>query len=154
MFIYEDGVGFVIVTLYVDDLLLLGANKLLFNTLKKQLMDRFERTGMEDVSRVLGMNVARDCKKGTIIINERDYTEDVIERFSMKGCNPAYTSGVGSEHQPEEKSLTRRTKSVTSESRMLSCTLGRFPATSPLPLTSWQGHCPSLQKPTWERPST
>ena len=31
----------------------------------------------------------------------------------------------------------------------------KFPATtSSLPLTSWQGQCPTLQKLTWERPST
>ena len=105
VYIYEDEVGFVFLTLYVDDLLLLGANKLQLNKLKKQLMGRFEMTDMGDVSRILGMNVARDRKKGTIIINQREYTEDVIERFGMKGCNPAYTPGVGPElslNQPEE----------------------------------------------------
>ena len=108
--IYEDEVGFVIMTLYFDDLLLLGANKLLLNNLEKQLMDRFELTDMGYVSRVLGMNVARDRENGTITINQRYYraTEDVVERFGMKGCNPAYTPGVEPElslNQPEEKLL-------------------------------------------------
>ena len=54
-------------------------------------MDRFEMTDMGDVSGVLGMNIARDREKGTITINQRDYTVDVIERFSVRGYNPAYT---------------------------------------------------------------
>ena len=44
VYIYEDKVGFVILTLYLDDLLLLGASKLLLNKLEKQLMDQFEMT--------------------------------------------------------------------------------------------------------------
>ena len=42
VYIYEDGVGFVILTLYVDDLFLLGANILLLNKIEKQMMNRFE----------------------------------------------------------------------------------------------------------------
>ena len=53
----------VILTLYVDHVLLLGANKHLLNKLKKQLMDHFEMTDMGDVSRVLGMNVNVTAKK-------------------------------------------------------------------------------------------
>ena len=157
VYIYEDVVGFLVLLLYADDLLLLGANKLLLNTLKKQLMDRFEMTDMGDVSRGLGVKVVRNRKNGTITINQRDYTTvDVIERFGMKGCNLAYTPGVGPElspNQSEEKLLDeegkKRYQPITG---VLSCNLGRFPATaSSLPLTSWRGQCPSLQKPTWER---
>ena len=53
MYICEIEVGFVILTLYVDDLLLLGANKLLLDKLKKQVMDRFEMTDKGDVSSVI-----------------------------------------------------------------------------------------------------
>ena len=60
MYIYEDEVGLMILTLYVDDLLLLGANKMPLNKLMKQLVDRFEMTGTGDMSRVLGTIVARD----------------------------------------------------------------------------------------------
>ena len=60
MYIYEDEVGLMKVTLYVDDLLLLGANKMPLNKLMKQLVDRFEMTGTGDMSRVLGTIVARN----------------------------------------------------------------------------------------------
>ena len=52
--IFEHSAGFFIVTLYVGDAILLGANKQLLNKPKKQRIDRFEMTGMGDVSRVLG----------------------------------------------------------------------------------------------------
>ena len=39
VYIYEDEGNFVILKLYLDELLLRGADKLLLNKLKKQLMD-------------------------------------------------------------------------------------------------------------------
>ena len=83
-----------ILTLYVNDSLLLGANKLLLIKLKKQVMDRFEMTDMGDVLRGLSMNVARDSKKETITINQRYYTKNAIDHFGTKGYNPANTPGV------------------------------------------------------------
>ena len=118
--VYEDENGSAILTLYVDNVLLLGANKQLLDKLKKQLMDRFEMTEIGDVSRVLGMNVTRDREERTITINQKDYTEDIVQRYGMRGCNPAYTSGVGpklSLDQPEENTLNkegkRRYQSIT-----------------------------------------
>ena len=111
--IYEDENGSAIPTLYVDDVLLLGTNKQLLDKLKKQLMDRFEMTDMGDVSRVLGMNVTRDREEGIITINQKDYTEDIIQRYGMRGFNPAYTPGVGPElplDQPEENLLNKEGK--------------------------------------------
>ena len=89
IYVFEDDTGFAILTLYVNDVLLLGANKQLLNKLKKQRMDRFEM--------MLGMNVARDHKKGKITIDQKDYTEDIVEHFGMSGCNPVFTPGAGPE---------------------------------------------------------
>ena len=49
VYVYEDENGSAILTLYVDDVLLLGANKQLLDKLKKQLMDLFEMADMGDV---------------------------------------------------------------------------------------------------------
>ena len=104
----EDDTDFVILTLYVTEVLLLGGNKQLLNKLMKQLMDRFEMTDMGDVSRVLGMNATRDREQGTTTTDEKDNTEDIVERFGMKDCNPAFTPGAGPElslNQPENDLL-------------------------------------------------
>ena len=50
VYVLEDKTGTAILTLYVDDILLLGNNKKLLGKLKKQLMDRFEMTDYGDVS--------------------------------------------------------------------------------------------------------
>ena len=83
-------------------------------------------TGMGDVSRVLGTNVTRDSKEGTITINQKHYTEDIIQRYGMRGYNSAYTPGMGPELslvQTEENLLNeegkRRYQSVTNAAMYL-----------------------------------
>ena len=59
------------------------------------------------------MNVTRDREQGTITISQKDYTEEIAQRFGMRGCNPAYIPGVGPElylDQPEENPLNEEGK--------------------------------------------
>ena len=48
VYVYEDENGSAIPTLYVDDILELGANKQLLDKLKKHILDRFEIEDMGD----------------------------------------------------------------------------------------------------------
>ena len=46
-------------------------------------------------------------------INQKDYTKDIVQSYGMRGCNPAYTPGVGPElsiDQPEENLLNEEGK--------------------------------------------
>ena len=95
VYVYEDETGFVVLTLSVDNIMFLSASKYLLNKLKKELMNRFKMSDMGDVSRTLGMNGARDREKGIITISQKDYTEDVVQRYGMKGCNPDYAPKLG-----------------------------------------------------------
>lgn len=66
---------------------------------------------MSDVSRVLGMNVARDHEKVAITSDQKGNTDDVYGRLDMKGCNPICTPTMGSKlslNQPEEKLLKKK----------------------------------------------
>ena len=113
VYVFEDKTAPAILTLYVDDILLLGNNKQLLGKLKKKLMYRFEMTDLGDVSKVLGMNVTRDRENGTITIDQRDYTEDILDHYGMTNCNVAFTLGVGPEislDHPTDRLLNERGK--------------------------------------------
>ena len=116
VYVYEDENGSAILTLYVDDVLLHWAPTSSYwtSSIKKKLVDRFEMTDMGDVSRVLGMNrVTRDREEGIITMNQRDYTEDIFQRYGMRGCHSAYNPGVGPEmphDQPKENLLNEESK--------------------------------------------
>ena len=71
------------------------------------------RLVVQEVSQILGMSVTRDRDKGAITVSQKDYTEDVIQRYCMKGCNPTYATGVRPElslNQAEEKLLNEEEK--------------------------------------------
>ena len=68
-------------------------------------------TNLEDVSKVLGMNITRDREKGTITIDQKDCAEDNLERYGMTNGNIAVTPGVGpkiSLDQPAERRLEKQ----------------------------------------------
>ena len=63
--------------------------------------------------RVLGRNITDDREEGTITIDQKDCTEDIDQRYGMRGCNPAYTPGVRpklSLYQLEENLLSEESK--------------------------------------------
>ena len=95
---------FSILTLYVDNLLLLGGNASALQELKRELMNRFTMTDMGGVSLVLGVQITRDREAGTLTISQEHYTA-VLARFGMVGCNPVHTMGAGTElstDQPDD----------------------------------------------------
>ena len=57
---YSEGSEIVILTLYVDDVLLVGKDVQVLERIKEKLMSRFSMTDMGDVSQVLGMRIIRD----------------------------------------------------------------------------------------------
>ena len=113
MYIYEGEIGFVILKLYVDDIMFLSVSQTLLNKPKKQLMNRFTISGMGDVSKILGTNVTCGREKGVITISQKDYTDDMVRVYGMGGFNPTYILGVGPElslNQPEKKLLNEEEK--------------------------------------------
>lgn len=94
--------------LYVDDTLLTGGDAEARWKLKTGFMDRFAVTGMDEASRILGITVTRNYKKGTLTIDQKDYVQNTLARFEMLDSDPVYTRGNGHEpptEQPDEKLL-------------------------------------------------
>ena len=55
--------GFVILSLYVDDILLVGNSKEMIDIDKKWLSSNFEMKDMDETSYVLGVKIVRDHAK-------------------------------------------------------------------------------------------
>ena len=73
------GVTLVILTLYVDDILITEKDPTVVEQKKKELKERFEMTDMEKLSRVLGMEVLRDYDEGTLAITQTAYVDNILE---------------------------------------------------------------------------
>ena len=95
VYIYSEGGAIYVLTLYVDDVLLLGKYRKVLERIKRKLMGCFSMTDMGDVSLVFGMEVTSDRTKGTVTITQENYVKSLLERYWMRNCNPANTPGVG-----------------------------------------------------------
>ena len=105
----------VILTVYVDDILITGGDQQLVDQKKKELTDRFEMTDMGEVKRILGIDVQRDYEQGTLAISQEHYVNTLLERFGMQEANPVSTPGYGAEistNQPQDQILGSTDKKI------------------------------------------
>jgi len=58
--------SFIILLLYVDDMLVAGANLEEINNLRKQLLSEFEMKDLGAAKQIFGMRISRDEQGGTL----------------------------------------------------------------------------------------
>ncbi|XP_052483719.1 uncharacterized mitochondrial protein AtMg00810-like [Gossypium raimondii] len=98
-----------IVSLYVDDLLVTGCKREQIETFKKQMQSVFEITDLGLMTYFLGMEVNQN-KQG-IFISEKAFASKVLSKFCMSNCKPASTpmalgeklTSLGVEDRVDEK---------------------------------------------------
>ena len=97
MYVYNHEGVKIILTLYVDDLLLTGNNAEAMAMVKSQLKQRFKMTDMGEESLVLGIEIKRDRQLGTLTISQEAYSKSILEKFGMSDCKPTSTPGYDPE---------------------------------------------------------
>lgn len=83
--------SYVILLLYVDDMLIAGANIVEINKLKKLMSEHFEMKDLGAAKQILGMRIARDRIKGTLTLSQAEYIRRILSRFSMDNAKPVGT---------------------------------------------------------------
>ena len=98
----------IILTLYVDDLLLAGNDAEAMAMVKSQLKQQFKMTDMGEESLVWGVEIKRDRQLGTLTISREAYSKPILESFGMSDCKPTSAPGYGpelSKNQPKDTPL-------------------------------------------------
>ncbi|KAH9666242.1 Integrase catalytic domain-containing protein [Citrus sinensis] len=75
--------AFIYLLLYVDDMLIASKNRDEIERLKKQLASEFEMKDLGDAQKILGMEICRDKKNGSVWLTQKSYLKKVLERFGM-----------------------------------------------------------------------
>jgi hypothetical protein len=86
----ENG-SYIILLLYVDDMLVAGSNMQDINVLKKKLANSFAMKDLGAAKKILGMRITRDRKNHKLTLSQGEYTEKVLERFRMQNAKPVST---------------------------------------------------------------
>jgi len=73
----------VFLVLYVDDILLIGNNVGLMNSVKEWLSTNFDMKDLGEAAHILGIKVLRDRKKRMLGLSQALYIDTILTRFSM-----------------------------------------------------------------------
>ena len=79
--------SFIILVLYVDDILLASSDKNLLYETKGFLSSNFDMKDLGDASYVLGIEIHQDRSKGALELSQKAYIEKVLKRYNMHKCS-------------------------------------------------------------------
>ncbi|KAE8722087.1 hypothetical protein F3Y22_tig00014370pilonHSYRG00016 [Hibiscus syriacus] len=75
---------FVILLLYVDDMLVAGPNKDHIEELKAQLASEFEMKDLGSANKILGIQIHRERSNRKIWLSQKNYLKNILSRFNMQ----------------------------------------------------------------------
>jgi Reverse transcriptase (RNA-dependent DNA polymerase) len=77
---------FMILSLYVDDILLTSNNKEYVQTIKEWLSSNFDMKYMGEAAYILGVKIERDRSKKMLALSQEHYIRKILEKFRMQDC--------------------------------------------------------------------
>ena len=87
--------NFIILLLYVDDMLIVGKDKGMIAKLKRDLSKSFDMKDLGPAQQILGMKIVRERTSRKLWLSQEKYIERVLERFNMKNAKPVSTPLAG-----------------------------------------------------------
>ena len=88
--------SYVILLLYVDDMLVAGPSLEEITKLKQQLASEFAMKDLGEAKQMLGMRISRDRGQRTLKLSQTEYVEKVLQRFNMHDAK-AVSTPLGSQ---------------------------------------------------------
>ena len=82
---------FIILSLYVDDILIAGNYKKLIDVTKKWLSSNFKMKDMGEANYVLGVKILKDHSKRLLGLSQEMYIKKMLKRYHMHNCKPMDT---------------------------------------------------------------
>ena len=73
--------SFIYLLLYVDDMLIASKSKVEIDKLKAQLAGEFEIKDLGEAKKILGMEIKKDRKKGTVCLTQTQYLKKVLDKI-------------------------------------------------------------------------
>ena len=102
VFVRREGSKVVVLTVWVDDIVLAGNSIEMMNFTKRKLGEKLEVKDLGEPKFILGLEITRDREKGTISLGQQNYIETILKRFGFENMAP-----VSAPMEPN-KGLTKR----------------------------------------------
>ncbi|RVW34552.1 Retrovirus-related Pol polyprotein from transposon TNT 1-94 [Vitis vinifera] len=98
--------SYIILLLYMDDMLIARSSIEKINNLKKQLSKQFAMKDLGAAKPILGMRIIRDKANGTLKLSQLKYVKKVLSRFNMNEAKPISTP-LGSHFKLSKKQSSK-----------------------------------------------
>ena len=82
---------FIIILVYVDDLLHISNSNAMVTEYKENMKKRFSMKDLGKLEYILGMRVIHDKERGKVTLSQKLYINDMLEKVGMTDCNPVAT---------------------------------------------------------------
>ena len=89
LYVKDKGNSFLIVSLYVDDLLVTGDDTKLIDEFKQEMMQAFEMTDLGLMTYFLGIEIKQG--ENQVFICQRKYAKEILRKFQMDECKAVST---------------------------------------------------------------
>ena len=83
--------SYIILLLYVDDMIIAGSSTKEINNSKKQLSKQFAMKDLRAAKQIIGMRIIRDKANGTLKLSQAEYVKKILSRFNMNEAKPMDT---------------------------------------------------------------
>jgi hypothetical protein len=80
----------IIVTVYVNNILIIGKNKTVINLFKKSLNTHFKIKDLGEAANYLGIEIKQNVSDGTITLSQKAYIKSIIRKFELENLKPVY----------------------------------------------------------------
>lgn len=125
MFVWRNADKFLILLLYVDDILVASNDIIKLNEVKLKLSKEFEMTILGKPKQFLGICIKRDIENQVIVLSQESYIDKILNRFKFNEMYPQRTPMVTTQVANKERK-TRETD-YDSETLCLSETMENLP---------------------------
>ena len=89
LYVRSEGINIIIISIYVDDLLVTGNNQELINEFKSEMFKQFEMTDLGLLTYFLGLEVRH--LRNQFFISQRKCANEILKKFHIESCKPVET---------------------------------------------------------------
>ncbi|KAH9687283.1 hypothetical protein KPL70_014708 [Citrus sinensis] len=88
IYLRVSGSKYIILVLYVDDILLAANDTNFLLETKEILSYSFDMKDLSEAHYILGIEILRDRSKGVLGLSQKTYIERILKRFNLQSCAP------------------------------------------------------------------
>ena len=124
IYLKKSGSAWILLVLYVDDILLASTNLSLLRETKDLLSENFDTKDMGEAHYVIGIEIHRDRTLGILGLSQKSYISNVLQRFLMENCAPGKAPIVKGDKQRKLEGPHSDTERLTMKEKPYAAVVG------------------------------